>query len=707
MPELIKTLYEFGGPHGAQVILPEAELLTKLGGKGFRLCTDACHGENVPAGFVVTTDVCREYYARGQDKEFIKKYVDSHVMPAVGRLITDGVVPLVSVRSGAPVSMPGMMETVLNVLLGTRAAKLQDWRKIIGTKTALDCMRRLVTQWAETVDGLSTDPFDEIYDKFKNSKSHTVKQHEDMVRDTLIQYKHVTGNGFPKDMREQLIGSICAVFNSWNTDRAITYRRLHNISDDMFTAVIIMEMKFGNAEGVSCSGVMFTRNPSTGEANLYGEYLPRAQGEDVVNGKFDARPISELPDIIYQQLADMAERMEDRYRDMQEIEFTVEGGKLWLLQSRTGKRENTAAIVIARDLVSDGVLDIADLDLVIGARNIMEAVSTRIAPDFQVVPNYCGIAACSGVVRGRVVLSSEDAIAMSSVEDVILVRPMTETTDFSGMVAAKGVLTEKGGLTCHASVVGRSLNKPCVVGAGKMEIYDGQIVTLDGSTGRVWVDVEVPTVVDSHAKHLADHLMWQLFTHHGIVERVMFDPKKGMEQWPLTDEVVVETKMIDDLHVTEIEGAMNDLAFQLGDRVAGGFFKKITLDLASGPAMQPEDVALWDALGATLPQAGSLKAEALKANAWAKVKGHVVLVGKASEVVSDFGFQCVTQVDDMNALLSAKGPINLGALFVNSFSSGNLEKFKKFLDVNDVSMYHPALSHPRTYALFDILGTKQ
>jgi len=707
MPELIKTLYEFGGPHGSQVVLPEAELLTKLGGKGFRLCTDASHGENVPAGFVVTTDVCREYYARGQDKEFIKNYVDSHVMPAVGRLITDGVVPLVSVRSGAPVSMPGMMETVLNVLLGTRAAKLQEWRKIIGHKPALDCMRRLVTQWAETVDGINTEPFDELYEKFKNSKNHTVKAHETLIRDTLIQYKHVTGNAFPKDMREQLIGSICAVFDSWNTDRAITYRRLHNIPDDMFTAVIIMEMKFGNANGVSCSGVMFTRNPSTGEAKLYGEYLPHAQGEDVVNGKHDAHPISELPDPIYQKLADMAERMEDRYRDMQEVEFTVQSGCLSLLQSRTGKRENTAAIVIARDLVSDGVLDIADLDLVIGAQNIMDAVSTRIAPDFQVVPNYCGIAACSGVVRGTAVLSSEEAIAIGGGEDVILVRPMTETTDFSGMVAAKGVLTEKGGLTCHASVVGRSLNKPCVVGVGPMDIKAGQIVTLDGSTGRVWVDVEVPTVVDSHAKQLADHLMWQIFTHHGIVERVMFDPKKGMEQWPLTDEVVVETKMIDDLHVSEIEGAMNDLAFQLADRVAGGFFKKITLDLSSGPPKISEDEALWDALGTSPPQAGILKAEALKANAWANVKGNVVVLGKYSEVVSGFGFDYVVETASMNDVLSATGSITMTEGFTNSFSEDNLKKFKKFLAKTDVSLHHPDLSYPRTYALFDILGTKQ
>lgn len=707
MPELIKTLYEFGGPHAVEVAIPDAELLSKLGGKGFRLCYDSSCGENVPPGFVVTTDVCREYYARGQDKEFIQKYVDSHIMPAVGRLITDGVIPLVSVRSGAPVSMPGMMETVLNVLLGTRAAKLQDWRKIIGVKTALDCMRRLVTQWAETVDGISTEPFDTMYENFKGGKKHTIKAHETLVRDTLIQYKHLTGNTFPKDMREQLIGSICAVFDSWNTERAITYRRFHGIPDDMFTAVIIMEMVFGNAEGVSCSGVMFTRNPSTGYPALYGEYLARAQGEDVVNGKSCANPLNELPDPIYTQLGEMAKRMESRYRDMQEIEFTVQSGKLSLLQSRTGKRENTAALAIAKDLVKEGVLDIADLDLVVGAKNIIDAVSTRIPSNYDVKPSYLGISACSGVVRGTAVLSSEAAVAMGDSEDVILVRPMTETTDLSGMIAAKGVVTEKGGLTCHAAVVSRSLDTPCIVGTGTMQIYEGQMITLDGSTGRVWADIEVPTVVDSHAKELADSLMRMVFQHHSVVERVMFDPSKGMEQWPRTNEIVVETKMLDNLDVYATESAMNTLALMLADRVSETLFKKITIDLSCGPVKLIEDGPLWDALGSTPPQAGIVKAEVMKTKAWQAIKDNVMVLSQYDDILSQYGFQCVTQVDDLNALMMATGPVNLGAVFVDSFSEGNLEKFKKFMDANDVDLYHPALSYPQSYALFDILGTKQ
>lgn len=493
-----------------------ASMRDLLGGKGAGVAEMTRTGVPVPPGFTITTEACNEYYARGrqfpeglweQTLEALKV-----IEAQVGKTFGDSTNPLlVSVRSGARESMPGMMDTVLNLGLNKETleglARLTDNRRF-----AADAYRRFIQLFGKIVLGVDGEKFEHVMNEAKGKN----RQDTDLTADELMQIaetfktiiKEDTGIDFPEDPYEQLRMAITAVFNSWMGRRAVDYRRVYKIPDTLGTGVNVQMMVFGNMGNDSATGVAFTRNPATGEDELYGEYLVNAQGEDVVAGIRTPKPLSklreEMPEV-YQQFSEIAKMLERHYKDVQDVEFTIERGKLWMLQTRNGKRTGMAAVKIAVDMVNEGLID---------KRTALRRVQPEMLNQFLfpiVDPHAAehaarlarGLAAGPGAAQGRVVLDPDEAAARSEQgERVILVRTETAPEDFHGMVASQAILTARGGLTSHAAVVARQLGKCCVCGCGDLEIdYKagtihvhgtdttlkvGDWITVDGHSGWVY-----------------------------------------------------------------------------------------------------------------------------------------------------------------------------------------------------------------------------
>src|SRR5437764_10850786 len=470
-----------------------------LGGKGIGLAEMTQLGVPVPAGFTITTDACRAYMRGGGE---IPAGLDDEIDGAIRRLeekagkrFGDDADPLlVSVRSGAAVSMPGMMDTILNV--GLNDVAVQGLARSTGNEEfAQDCYRRLIQMYGETVDGIPHDRF----------------RPDDDVARARKAYSAETGDEFPQDAREQLRRSVLAVFESWNSPRAQVYRRTYGIPDDIGTAVNVVQMVFGNKGERSATGVCFTRDPSTGESGLYGEYLVNAQGEDVVSGIRTPQPIEEmrerLPEAFDQLLETMA-RLEHHYRDMQDIEFTIEEGRLYLLQTRSAKRTAAAALKAAVDMTAEGLITRDEAIVRIDPASLDQLLHPMLDPaaEFEVAAR--GLNASPGAACGAIVLDADAAEERGKAgESVILVGWETTPDDIHGMIQAKGILTAHGGMTSHAAVVARGMGKPCVSGCegleldaatgvvriGDHELHVGDVITIDGGTGRVIVG-EVPLV---------------------------------------------------------------------------------------------------------------------------------------------------------------------------------------------------------------------
>lgn len=440
-----------------------------LGGKGANLARMFKLGLPVPAALIIPTTVCRDYMA---DPKAVMSEIRTDTIPKIAAYFTDigeGSIPLLSVRSGAKFSMPGMMDTILNV--GLHPGNFQKWQDRLGEKCAQNCWVRL----------------------------------QDM-------YLGVVKVAAPDTLEAQLEGAIEAVFKSWNNDRAKTYRKLHNIPDDLGTAVIIQQMVFGNLNDKSCTGVLFTRNPSTGEDEITGEFLVNAQGEDVVAGTVTPSPLHKLKawnPTIAKKLAKLVSDLEFEYTDMLDVEFTVEDGKLYILQCRVGKRTAKAAIVIAMDLYKNKRLSAEQALKRVSYHQYLAATRPMIDPAFDRAPHATGIAASVGVASGVAVFSAQEAL--DSTLPCILLAQETTPDDIAGMNASVGILTSTGGATSHAAVVARGMNKVCVVGCGALQrasssqwqitsgdvtvtIKRGTKITLDGATGRVWVNRDVPIV---------------------------------------------------------------------------------------------------------------------------------------------------------------------------------------------------------------------
>jgi pyruvate, orthophosphate dikinase len=503
----------------------KAAMRDLLGGKGANLAEMANLGLPVPPGFTITTEVCTYYYSHDQNyPPQLKSEVEAalqHVGKLTGKTFGDPDNPLlVSVRSGARASMPGMMDTVLNLGLndqtvGALAKKSGDAR------FAYDSYRRFITMYSDVVLGIDAHHFEEILDEHKDSKGYMLdtdleaddwKELVDRYKDRV---KEERGEDFPQDPHAQLWGAIGAVFGSWMNQRAITYRRLHSIPESWGTAVNVQAMVFGNMGDTSATGVAFTRNPSTGEKRLYGEFLINAQGEDVVAGIRTPQEITEharaesgsdkpsmegaMPKA-YAELTRIYGLLEKHYRDMQDLEFTVEQGKLWMLQTRSGKRTAKAALRIAVELANEGLISKHEAVTRVDPASLDQLLHPTIDPDAERTIIATGLPASPGAASGEIVFTADEAETLAAQgRRVILVRAETSPEDIHGMHAAQGILTARGGMTSHAAVVARGMGKPCVSGAGslridipnntlsagKVTLKKGEVITIDGSTGQV------------------------------------------------------------------------------------------------------------------------------------------------------------------------------------------------------------------------------
>ncbi len=518
---MAKWVYTFGDGKAEG----KTNMKTLLGGKGAGLAEMANLGLPVPPGFTITTDVCTYYYAHERkypgELEAQVKAALAHVGKLTGKTFGDISNPLlVSVRSGARASMPGMMDTVLNLGLNDKtvqalAAKSGDRR------FAFDSYRRFITMYSNVVLGIGHHHFEDLLDEAKDRKGFTLDTELDADdwTDLVERYKECveteSGKPFPQDPHEQLWGAIGAVFGSWMNARAITYRKLHNLPESWGTAVNVQAMVFGNMGDDSATGVAFTRNPSTGEKKLYGEFLINAQGEDVVAGIRTPQEISEearreagsdkpsLESALPQAFAELQRIysvLEKHYRDMQDLEFTIEQGKLWMLQTRSGKRTAKAALKIAAELAAEGLISKEEAVTRIDPASLDQLLHPTIDPKAERKIVATGLPASPGAASGEIVFSSEDAeAAKAQGKKIILVRVETSPEDIHGMHAAEGILTTRGGMTSHAAVVARGMGKPCVSGAGSIRVdyakktltsagqtlKEGDILTIDGSSGQV------------------------------------------------------------------------------------------------------------------------------------------------------------------------------------------------------------------------------
>jgi pyruvate,orthophosphate dikinase len=510
------------------------EMKALLGGKGANLAEMTRIGVPVPPGFTITTDACRHFLRHRDLPDGLQDEVAQHLRrleEATGKTFGGGDAPLlVSVRSGAAVSMPGMMDTILNLGLNDRTVEALA-RMADDDRFAWDSYRRFVQMYSNVVLGVRTEKFEELLEERKHCRG--VREDTDLDADDLRtltgEFKELvarsTGSAFPEDPEAQLWGAINAVFHSWNTARAVAYRRVNGIPDDMGTAVNVCSMVFGNMGGTSGTGVAFTRDPSTGERTFFGEFLVNAQGEDVVAGIRDPLPIAAMRERLpgaYTELVEVQARLEHHYRDMQDLEFTVERGRLYLLQTRTGKRSAAAAVRIAVEMVDEGLITPEEAVLRVDPAQVDQLLHPRIDPEASVRVLATGLPASPGAASGMVVFNPDEAAARGAAgEPVILVRRETSPEDFHGMVAAQAILTCRGGMTSHAAVVARGMGKCCVAGAGGIEVdeayrrltagdvtvKENEWITLDGSTGRVILG-QVPTVDPEMSEHFLRLMEW-------------------------------------------------------------------------------------------------------------------------------------------------------------------------------------------------------
>ena len=514
-----------------------ATMKNLLGGKGANLAEMVNLGIPVPQGFTVTTEACNKYYEDGEKMSVelideIKANIRKLEEIAGKKFGSDEDPLLVSIRSGARASMPGMMDTILNLGLNDKAVEVVA-KKTGNPRFAYDSYRRFIQMFADVVMGIEKRLFENLLDDMKDAKGYDLDTDltGDDLKELVVQYKALykeeKGEEFPEDPETQLIESITAVFRSWNNPRAIVYRRLNDIPGAWGTAVNVQQMVFGNKGETSGTGVIFSRNPATGENKIYGEYLMNAQGEDVVAGIRTPRPMSELEEqdpVIYKQLTDIIDRLEKHYKDMQDMEITIEEGILYFLQTRNGKRTAQAALKIAVDLVEDGTLTKEEAILKVDPKQLDSllhpAFYTEDLNKAEVIAK--GLPASPGAACGKICFTAEEAKERkANGEDVVLVRLETSPEDIEGMIAAKGILTVRGGMTSHAAVVARGMGTCCVAGCGELKVNEkartlevkGKIYTdtdflsIDGATGNVYGEA-VKTVTPEITGHFATFMAW-------------------------------------------------------------------------------------------------------------------------------------------------------------------------------------------------------
>ncbi|MBE1236706.1 pyruvate, phosphate dikinase [Phaeovibrio sulfidiphilus] len=607
---MTKWVYGFGNGMAEG----RADMKNLLGGKGANLAEMSNLGINVPAGFTITTEVCTWYYENGRSyPDDLKGQVLAalaEVEALMNMTFGDGQNPLlVSVRSGARASMPGMMDTVLN--LGLNDTTVQGLMERSGdARFAYDSYRRFIQMYSNVVLGIESWNFEEILDEVKDDRGYSLDTEltaEDW-KGVVARYKEVVireqGKPFPEDPHEQLWGAIGAVFGSWMNQRAITYRRLNNIPADWGTAVNVQAMVFGNMGDDCATGVCFSRDPSTGENVFYGEYLVNAQGEDVVAGIRTPQQITiagkeknhstlpameEVMPALYQDLVRVRDILENHYRDMQDMEFTIQGGKLWMLQTRNGKRTTAAALRIAVEMAGEGLITRDEAVMRVEPESLDQLLHPSLDPAAERIVLSRGLPASPGAASGRIVFTAGVAEDWArNGEKVILCRTETSPEDIGGMHVAQGILTTRGGMTSHAAVVARGMGTPCVAGAGEFQVdehaktlkirdvvlHEGDIITLDGATGQVmqgsvptiqpeltgdfatlmgWADERRTMMVRANAETPDDASAARRFGAQGIglcrTEHMFFDPRRiiAMRRMILADDEAGRREALDSL----------------------------------------------------------------------------------------------------------------------------------------------------------------
>jgi pyruvate,orthophosphate dikinase len=534
---MTKYVYAFGGGTADG----DGTMKDVLGGKGSGLAEMSRSGAPVPPGFTISTDVCNIYF---NNQNQVPAEIDQQIQQALAQLeqrmgqkLGEIKNPLlVSVRSGAKFSMPGMMDTILNLGLNDETVKTLV-AKSGNPRFAYDCYRRFIQMFGNVVLEIPKPEFEHIFDgrkkkvKAKFDTDLTAEDLQAVIADYKKLVEKKTGQPFPQDARVQLKMARDAVFRSWNNPRATHYRRMNKIAEDLGTAVNVQAMVFGNLGESSATGVGFTRNPATGEKAFYGEFLTNAQGEDVVSGVRTPKPISELKTLmpqVYKQLFDITARLEKHYRDVQDFEFTVQDGKLYMLQTRNGKRTGPAAVKIAVDMVAEGLLSKEEAVLRVDPQQLDQLLHPVIAPESRkdLKRLAVGLPASPGAAVGKIVFTADDAVEAAKKAPVVLVRSETVPDDIHGMEVAKGILTSRGGMTSHAAVVARGMGIPCVAGAGTIDVNEhkkqatvtvdgeplvlkeGDWISLDGSTGEAFAGQAKTLDADPSSGFLATFMGW-------------------------------------------------------------------------------------------------------------------------------------------------------------------------------------------------------
>jgi phosphoenolpyruvate synthase/pyruvate phosphate dikinase len=625
-----------------------------LGGKGAALAALATLlPKETSPGFTVTTDTCRRFRETpAQTMTFLMFRVVRELKAMAKEL---GYMPLFSCRSGAEQSMPGMMDTILN--LGLTDANLPTWEKRVGKKNAQELYRRLIEMFANVVHGAERKEFEGL-----------------SLEKAKVRYKILIGAEFPQSIKDQCAQAIEAVFKSWDNDRAKHYRKMNGISDEGGTAVNIQSMVFGNLGDTSGTGVLFTRNPLTGEDKLFGDWLMNAQGEDVVAGTRTPLPLAEMSNPtrgggmwkgILARLQVIAGQLEEHYGDMQDIEFTVEEGKLFILQTRNGKRTSQAAFKIAVDLQAEGRIGTGTALLRVTPEDYANATKDSVDPSFKTEPKVTGAPACPGFARGRIAKSV--AFYTKWTEPTILVTHDTCPDDIAGMEKAVGIVTEVGGATSHAAVVARAMNTPTVVGAaGATKIPEGSMVTIDGATGRVWVDVDVPVVQGASDPNVAKMVEWGYECTGALRNSAQITCNRMVVN--VTEWLAIPKPMV--------TASLKKLK-AMKDRSG------IVLDVRTTEGLRhEEDNLLWKAFGdekASTEEISVLIDRLVKA----KAEGAVVKLDKAlaghADRLKEVGYAISCEVSTLPELLSATGPVTVADEFITEVAGGEIgyAKLKK------------------------------
>ena len=627
---------------------------TLLGGKGAKLAEMGMLGLPIPPGVTVTTSQCNSYFNIPEEDR--PQYIDSivnDVLDAYESIANElGYMPLVSVRSGARVSMPGMMDTVLNV--GLTIKNFKEWEDRLGFECASDCYRRLIEMYSDVVLNIPAEAFEDCGDDYLAM---------------MNRFYELTDEQFPQSFEEQLAASIEAVFNSWFSDRACAYRAAHGYPDDWGTAVNIQTMVFGNRNDNSMSGVMFTRDFNTGDTKLVIDWLPNAQGEDVVAGTHDPKNGDQLyveHQEIWSDLAKTAVQIERHYGDMQDIEFTVEDGRLFILQTRSGKRAARAAFRIAYDMVQEGRIDKEEALARVSGREYLALTAPTLDPAYTVPADVTGVPASGHIVTGVAVLSAADAIKCK--EPCILVANLTTPEDFAGMQASVGVLTRTGGITSHAAVVARGMNKTCVVGAENLKFAGlaGKRITMDGTTGRIWIDKDVPIIEGQVPAFVQEMLDWAEFADPGMMLEVAPESvcEGGTYYVDVSDRLSTQTALSKALDC--LKGASGIISF--GDNAPTTDEDQTFLSYFGVDVGDP-DVADMAVAEKVLSMG--------KWNATFKKNWHLHLQNGVSveyaNVLRKHGWKVVTQVNSFKAALNADGYVVLDQAFISQLMRENME----------------------------------